>query len=524
MPPTKKHKNTKNNKKNDKKKRNSNSNNVNNNSSNNNDASKNGMQQSGEVYQLEKAVNSSTPNMQEASQQQQQQQKQQDQINNDIVSNCNPNRISKNTWVNKNINTSYVNIVKYKNYNNNLGRVKPPSSPLSSSIDAVPGSGMDSATILALKAERAKYEDDNIVDCGTGENDSGFASDDPSWNERPIENSFAIDPYGGCYKSFSSCGLRKQRIQNHKNYKYYNSKNQVYPSKQRKRNNSAFVAYTRDPSSVPIGDRYSGGRPDDPIYQANGAPIAPPPEGPGSLVHLKGACVDPSNLNHWIDDHTMVLRDGAPKAFLHFLILPTEQKYVTMNNLLRGDGVEVVKRLVARAEILIARESKRHSFLKFIMGFHVAPSMKIIHLHVISIDFDSYHMDNLSRFNSFTSEFFWPPEQVIRWIEDKKNRVVPDFKFLSRAEKAHYQSLKHNTIPRCSECPSPTRTVDMNTNSIDKQGVFQASMKHCRIHHLERLRIAFPSKSSYDLRRYWESLKKPSDDDGRDNDPDLYDL
>ncbi|KAG0251025.1 hypothetical protein BGZ95_007012, partial [Linnemannia exigua] len=355
-------------------------------------------------------------------QQQQQHQKHQVQRNDNIVYNYNPNIFSKNNRVNKNINSSYANVFKCDHYNNNLESVQPLSSPLSGGaacripeskagngtaighspkfpnsmlfrrapsnyleqhnkiealnptsnldMDFVLRRAMDNAAAFVLNPERAKYNDDNNTDFGSEGNDSGFASDDPSWNEHPIETSFANGPYSGDYKNLNSCNRRNRRMQNRKN--------KTPQPEQSVRDNNAFVRYIDDPSSVPNRDRYTGGRPDDPIYHADGAPIPPPPpHGPGSSMDLEGVHVDPTNLNHWIDSHTMVLKDKVPKAILHFLILPNrpKDKYMRMDDLIRRDGVEVVKQLVARAKILIARESKRYPFLKFNMGFHVAPTM-----------------------------------------------------------------------------------------------------------------------------------------------------
>ena len=43
-------------------------------------------------------------------------------------------------------------------------------------------------------------------------------------------------------------------------------------------------------------------------------------------------------------------------------------------------------------------------------GFHAAPSMRQLHLHLISQDFDSPCLKHKKHFNSFATDFFVPPQ------------------------------------------------------------------------------------------------------------------
>ena len=50
-------------------------------------------------------------------------------------------------------------------------------------------------------------------------------------------------------------------------------------------------------------------------------------------------------------------------------------------------------------------------------GFHAAPSMPQLHLHLLSLDFASEALKNKKHYNSFATDFFVPPEVWERQLE-----------------------------------------------------------------------------------------------------------
>lgn len=56
--------------------------------------------------------------------------------------------------------------------------------------------------------------------------------------------------------------------------------------------------------------------------------------------------------------------------------------------------------------------------MKFRMGYHAIPSMKQLHMHLISQDFDSDALKNKKHWNSFTSRFFVDSKRLIGMLED----------------------------------------------------------------------------------------------------------
>ncbi len=55
---------------------------------------------------------------------------------------------------------------------------------------------------------------------------------------------------------------------------------------------------------------------------------------------------------------------------------------------------------------------------KFRMGYHAIPSMKQVHMHLISQDFDSDTLKHKKHWNSFTTRFFIDSKRLIAMLED----------------------------------------------------------------------------------------------------------
>ena len=53
----------------------------------------------------------------------------------------------------------------------------------------------------------------------------------------------------------------------------------------------------------------------------------------------------------------------------------------------------------------------------FALGFHSIPSMKHLHLHVISKDYDSPCLKHKKHWNSFTTKFFLDADWVLKQLE-----------------------------------------------------------------------------------------------------------
>ncbi|KAM7092767.1 aprataxin isoform 2-T5 [Molossus nigricans] len=153
---------------------------------------------------------------------------------------------------------------------------------------------------------------------------------------------------------------------------------------------------------------------------------------PGQVLHMK-------SLGHWSqglkismedpkmqvykDEQVVVIKDKYPKARHHWLVLPwtsiSSLKAVTKEHL------ELLKHMHAVGEKVIA-DVAGSSKLRFRLGYHAIPSMSLLHLHVISQDFDSPCLKNKKHWNSFNTEYFLESQAVIEMVQEAGRVTVQD--------------------------------------------------------------------------------------------------
>ncbi|TQD94260.1 hypothetical protein C1H46_020074 [Malus baccata] len=89
------------------------------------------------------------------------------------------------------------------------------------------------------------------------------------------------------------------------------------------------------------------------------------------------------------------------------------------------------------------------SSLVFRLGYHLDPSMRQLHLHVISQDFDSTHLKNKKHWNSFNTAFFRDSVDVVEEVSsDGKAKLKDDDSLLSMELRCHRCRSAHPNIPR----------------------------------------------------------------------------
>ena len=108
----------------------------------------------------------------------------------------------------------------------------------------------------------------------------------------------------------------------------------------------------------------------------------------------------------------IIMLDKYPKARHHALV-------VSRNRSLQGpldltsEDIPLLKEMKTAAQIW---SSKTAPLSSFALGFHSIPSMRRLHLHVISKDFESPYLKTKKHWNSFCSQFFldidWVLEQL----------------------------------------------------------------------------------------------------------------
>jgi aprataxin len=81
--------------------------------------------------------------------------------------------------------------------------------------------------------------------------------------------------------------------------------------------------------------------------------------------------------------------------------------------------------------------------------FLQVPSMRQLHLHVISQDFHSANLKNKKHWNSFTTAFFLDSVDVMEEVEQHGSvSISPDEKILAMELRCHRCKSAHPNIPK----------------------------------------------------------------------------
>ena len=115
------------------------------------------------------------------------------------------------------------------------------------------------------------------------------------------------------------------------------------------------------------------------------------------------------------DEMIVIIRDAYPKAKHHFLVLPKDN--ISNLRALDSSHLPLLQRMLDFGRSLEEEIKKKDSSVDFQHGYHAVPSMTRLHMHIISRDFNSPCLKTKKHWNSFTSEFFLPAEDVIRRLQ-----------------------------------------------------------------------------------------------------------
>ncbi|XP_059612453.1 aprataxin-like protein [Phlebotomus argentipes] len=147
------------------------------------------------------------------------------------------------------------------------------------------------------------------------------------------------------------------------------------------------------------------------------------------------------------NDLVVVIRDKYPKARHHFLVLP----YESIDDIYQLRKCHLP--LLAELELMgkNAVEVIGGKLSDFKMGYHAQPSMKRLHLHVISDDFISPCIKSKHHWNTFTTDFFIPTCRIKTMLETMgRVQRLPESEIkalLKRDLQCHKCSYKADNLP-----------------------------------------------------------------------------
>ncbi|XP_053670788.1 aprataxin [Anopheles nili] len=107
---------------------------------------------------------------------------------------------------------------------------------------------------------------------------------------------------------------------------------------------------------------------------------------------------------------SVAIRDLFPKARFHYLVLP-KKEIDTLHELTIQD-IDLLKDMYDLGLRVIRKNGLNPSHFKF--GYHLAPHMKRLHLHVISTDFHSRSLKRRHHWTIFNSDLFMTHDAVLK--------------------------------------------------------------------------------------------------------------
>ncbi|XP_073525788.1 uncharacterized protein [Phyllobates terribilis] len=149
-----------------------------------------------------------------------------------------------------------------------------------------------------------------------------------------------------------------------------------------------------------------------------------------------------------VTNDVVVLNDAYPKAKKHVLVLArlegldrladVSEEHLHLLRTMHEVGIKWAKKFLQDDESLIFR-----------LGYHSVPSMRQLHLHVISQDFESPHLKNKKHWNSFNTAFFFDSVDVIEEVsKNGKASVNGDDRLLSMELRCNRCRSAHPNLPR----------------------------------------------------------------------------
>eukprot|EP00741_Cyanophora_paradoxa_P000104 tig00000057_g100.t1 len=153
-------------------------------------------------------------------------------------------------------------------------------------------------------------------------------------------------------------------------------------------------------------------------------------------------------LRYYFERDITVAYDAYPKARRHLLVMP--RFLLRRFKDLRREHLPLLRRMLKVGRwIADGLRAADASLPPFLIGFHASPSLDQVHMHVISSDLESDCVKDKKHWNSFTTEFLVPPEELIALLE-QKGAVQYD--------KDRYEALLKKDLA-CNRCGKALRNM-----------------------------------------------------------------
>ncbi|KAL6574576.1 hypothetical protein OROMI_011861 [Orobanche minor] len=148
-----------------------------------------------------------------------------------------------------------------------------------------------------------------------------------------------------------------------------------------------------------------------------------------------------------MSDDVVVINDAYPKAQRHVLVLARADGLDSIADV-RTEHVSLLKTMHDVGLKWAEKFIDENKSLLFRLGYHSVPSMRQLHLHVISQDFDSSHLKNKKHWNSFNTPFFLDSVDVMKEVEDVGQVALKNDNVLAMELRCHRCRSAHPNVPR----------------------------------------------------------------------------
>ncbi|XP_050351632.1 aprataxin [Nymphalis io] len=132
----------------------------------------------------------------------------------------------------------------------------------------------------------------------------------------------------------------------------------------------------------------------------------------------------------------VVIKDKYPKAKIHYLVLPYEE--ISSIYKLNKTHLNLLNEFGSMFNLI---KEEHDSELQ--AGFHAVPSMQRLHMHVISTDMISPSLKTKIHWNSFTTSFFIPYEDLMRKLNENG--------FIQKISNETHKLLMSSPL-KCNQC------------------------------------------------------------------------
>eukprot|EP01087_Luapelamoeba_hula_P008064 TRINITY_DN2005_c0_g1_i5.p1 TRINITY_DN2005_c0_g1~~TRINITY_DN2005_c0_g1_i5.p1 ORF type:complete len:402 (+),score=21.73 TRINITY_DN2005_c0_g1_i5:754-1959(+) len=146
------------------------------------------------------------------------------------------------------------------------------------------------------------------------------------------------------------------------------------------------------------------------------------------------------------DEETVVIFDKYPKAHKHLLVMPRQELGYSQ---LTTDHIPMLQALKKKGELVVKRLQGQYPNLVFRAGFHAIPSMRQLHMHLITQDFISEHLKTKTHWRSFTTAFFIPVDEFIAQLETQGQ---------IQFDRVKYEAMLTGNLV-CSQCTQTFQTM-----------------------------------------------------------------